>query len=838
MRPTIYSVLQLCLAVFFSVSSLSAGIGGGSLVRTYVVGGVDVDSIAGMAMLPNGDVVVCGRTSAGVTTTVPGLVKVAPGLDDAFVAVVSADLTTLKYWTYYGGPQDDQATGVAVLPNGTIAVTGETSNPNFTMSPGAFAQLYGGQIDGYIIKLSAHLDTLLFGTYIPGLKNEHPRCILVDDAGSVYVCGHTNSPSGFPTTNGYDRSHNGGYDGFVLKMSPNGGSLTFSTYFGGGGDDFFRAMAITGEGGLALTGYTTNSTYEIYPVPTQWDWEQKPRPYDHTFNGGLSDAVLTIFTADGSAVITSGFFGGAGDDIGNVVKVDIRDDILIAGSTTSIDMPTSFAVQPALKAGADAFMTKLGPKGTILLSSTYIGGSGNDAILQASETTNNRWLLLGSTTSRDFSAEGGGTSNSVGGPSDLFIAHASTAEISYFTTFGWGGVETGTGFLQDSKGDVYLCGATNSPTISWSGGSISNKGPAGTYEGFISKWAFGTLDLVNPRGSEKMCPGQNFNVTWSTLDLSADEEFDLQISADGETWTNAATKLKTRSYQWKVPATLQPGTDYWMRAKSAHGHISKSDGAFTIRPASAITTGPVAQHVCQGEDVVLNVIATGEALTYQWKRNGAVITGATTSQLTISHIPTTSAGSYEVVVNSACGSVSSTPVTVEVDADVVITDQPADKVVNKGQTLSLQVVAKGLGLGYIWKHDGQTITNATTAQLQISNVTESDSGTYQVIIHGSCGDDTSRVATVQVKTFPVSVEDVTAPTFSLAPNPTNDVVDVTLERASDITIVDMSGRIVLEFSGTSVQSYPAKIRLNLESLTAGTYVVSAGKTAQLLTIVR
>jgi hypothetical protein len=54
----------------------------------------------------------------------------------------------------------------------------------------------------------------------------------VDDAGSAYITGYTNSIN-FPSWNSYQATDAGNFDAFVTKLAPDGMSLIFSTYFGG-----------------------------------------------------------------------------------------------------------------------------------------------------------------------------------------------------------------------------------------------------------------------------------------------------------------------------------------------------------------------------------------------------------------------------------------------------------------------------------------------------------------------------------------------------------------------------------------------------------------------------
>jgi len=512
--------------------------------------------------------------------------------------------------------------------------------------------------------------------------------------------------------------------------------------------------------------------------------------------------------------------------------------LFLAGSTSSHDLPTLLGAQANLKAGSDGFLCSFDPRGMSLQSSSYFGGTGNDAIVGAVSSSNNVWTLFGTTTSRDIPGEGGGTTGDVFGANDLFIARGAISGITYYTTIGWAGIETATALIEDKRADIYIAGTSDARTISWSGGSVTNAGPAGTTEGFVSKWALGTLDLVTPRGGERVCAGQDLGVTWATVDLSATEEFELEISSDGITWTSAASKLKNRSLAWKVPTSLSRNNQYLLRIISAHGHISRATGTFTLREPAAIVSSPSNQHVCVGDTVVLRVSATGEALTYAWKRNGTNVANATGTQLTLANITSAKSGSYEAIVTSACGFVVSVPAQVKVDVDVAITEQPADKTLVEGQMLILSVRAEGLGIVYTWLHNGQVVTGATGANLRIPYAAMTDAGEYSVVLTGKCGTDTSRVASVIVNSKPVSVLSDISAHFGIAPNPASAVLDVTISEPAMLTITDMHAQTMLTFNARELAAYPAKLHLNLEPLASGRYVVSDGKSARLLTIVR
>src|SRR5436305_978809 len=110
--------------------------------------------------------------------------------------------------------------------------------------------------------------------------------------------------------------------------------------------------------------------------------------------------------------------------------------------------------------------------------------------------------------------------------------------------------------------------------------------------------------------------------------------------------------------------------------------------------APSITTQPANQTVTAGQMATFTVVAAGTApLTYQWKKNGTAISGATSSSYTTPATTSSDNGSqFTVVASNTVGSVTSSAVTLTVSASAVapsVTTQPATQTVSAGQTASL-----------------------------------------------------------------------------------------------------------------------------------------------------
>ncbi len=88
------------------------------------------------------------------------------------------------------------------------------------------------------------------------------------------------------------------------------------------------------------------------------------------------------------------------------------------------------------------------------------------------------------------------------------------------------------------------------------------------------------------------------------------------------------------------------------------GAITSSVVSLSQGAAPSITQQPQSQASCRGQGVTLSVTASG-ATGFQWRRNGNNVDMATGSTLNIPLVNATTTGSYDVIVSSDCGSITS-----------------------------------------------------------------------------------------------------------------------------------------------------------------------------------
>ncbi|RYZ21858.1 MAG: hypothetical protein EOO16_11420 [Chitinophagaceae bacterium] len=170
-----------------------------------------------------------------------------------------------------------------------------------------------------------------------------------------------------------------------------------------------------------------------------------------------------------------------------------------------------------------------------------------------------------------------------------------------------------------------------------------------------------------------------------------------------------------------------------------------------------ITAQPQQVDACENSAATFSVTATGTGLTYQWRKNGGNIVGATNATYTIGAAGMATAGSYDVVIGSTCGSVTSNAVQLVVNPLTNIGAQPVDQVSCVGGTASIGVGAGGVGLAYQWRKNGVNIPGATQSFINFNGITAADAAAYSVVVTGACGAAvTSNAATLTVQT-PVAI---------------------------------------------------------------------------------
>lgn len=401
-----------------------------------------------------------------------GNVGFAVGAYDARVPLVIDPV--LSYATYLGGSNSDVGQSIAVDGSGNVYVTGFTQSANFpTHNPEQTT--YAANGDAFVAKFGAD-GSLVYSTYFGGSGDDAGNGIAVDISGNAYVTGKTSSAN-FPTANNsYQQANAGGYDAFVAEFASTG-SLEYSTYLGGAGDDYGNGIAADGSGNVFATGYTDSANFPI------------ASPHQAALAGG-NDAFVAELSSSGS-LVHSTYLGGAGDDRGNGIAVDSSGNAFVTGYTLSANFPSSNPLQSANGGGSDAFVTEVGAGGSLVYS-TYLGGNAADVGNGIAVDRSGNAYITGVTASANFPTTNGSYQPAfASGGNDAFVAKVSVGgSLAYATYLGGSGDDGGYGITADGSGNAFVTGYTLSTDFPASSDALQPHN-GGLSDAFVTRFGSG-----------------------------------------------------------------------------------------------------------------------------------------------------------------------------------------------------------------------------------------------------------------------------------------------------------------------------------------------------------
>ena len=444
------------------------------------LGGSKDDTGCDLEASANGNVYVAGYTESSDFPVNVGYSLDLAGSLDIFVTKFAVSGKDLIYSTYIGGKGKDIALGIA-LNGGRAYLTGYTTSSDFPVK-NAYDGKIGGTWDAFVIRLGAGGTDLEYSTFLGGKTMDEGTDIAVDAQGSAYVTGDTNS-SDFPLLTPLD-STRAGQEAFVAKLAPNGRSLAYSTFLGGGGDDWGYGIALNGQGAAFVTGYTTSSNFPV------------KNAYDKSYNG-KGDAFVARISQTGKSLTYSTYLGGASQDVGSGIALSGAGAAFVTGQTASSNFPIKSAYDKTL-GGKDAFVTKLAADGKSLGYSTFLGGAKEDGGAGIAVSTDGTASLTGYTMSSDFPCHAG-TDITFNGGQDAFLTKlASTgAKIVYSTYLGGNKNESGLALALDGNKNTYLTGYTASSNFPLKAAYDASQN--GLNDAFIAKFTDADMTITNVR---------------------------------------------------------------------------------------------------------------------------------------------------------------------------------------------------------------------------------------------------------------------------------------------------------------------------------------------------
>lgn len=764
-------------------------------IKAYtLIGGAADDRIKAITIDGANNIYITGETSSDdfpVSVGVSG--QIYKGQTDAFVASFDSTLGSLTMSTYIGGNKDDNPTSVKVDQNGVIYVAGSTSsNANFPVTfpitisyrnrfgqtitvPGGGAN--GGQVDGFVASVSASgriIQCRYFG--VEGL--EYFTSMTIDPSSGVYITGSTTSPNfeTAPTANRfssgrlpYDRTFNGGNtDAFVVKFNnelalAKSDDGTYSTYFGGSGDEEGRGVFVDALGRAYVVGVTTSPN-----LPAVGTIQTTPV--------GQQDIFLAVLSDDGRELASATYFGGSGiDDVFGVQSYNGLNTGVIYGTTQSEDFPTLGAGSRNNRIGSnDGFFAVVNTFANLF--TTLVSGSELDAVRYVTVDPKGDLYYSVETSSIDLPTHDSAFSNGEDGSQFYVAKHAfGTLELSVPR----GGENWCIGVNQSISwqtadmpdGEKYMVEYSTDDGTTWNvlvkDLTASNYQfkpnvsamPAGdqyrfrvsTKRGHVSSSSSLTFVqppvIITPPMATNGCQGEkvtlNVVATGGSLKYQWRKNGTNIAGATGATYEIASLSSdKAGMYDVVVSGKCTPA-------------VTSAQASVGIAAVTSITSQPGNVTVNEGSSFTLTVGAAGADLKYQWQKDGYNIEGATRATYSVQSAAASDRGTYVCRVDGLCGSAISDEAKVVVNPANSVNEEltsDASSLSVIGPTPSNEFVAVRLDLEHsqnielrlidqrgavVWR-SGPTFYQAGSTEMRIS-VGSVPIGVYAVVAHADKG---------------------------------------------------------------------------------------------------
>ncbi len=394
------------------------------------------------------------------------------------------------------------------------------------------------------------------------------------------------------------------------------------------------------------------------------------------------------------------------------------------------------------------------------------------------------------------------------------------------TSYQW--KKNGFDLVGETNADLFFSSLTANDIANYSVDVINS---CQTLTSDISSVDVNLLVVINTQPTtQSACPGSDVSFS-----ISADNATSYQWKKDGSDVLSANSQVLTLS---NVSAADE--ANYTCVVNGICNEETSNQAGLTIS-STLIIENIDGQQACENESISFNAVANGPNMTYTWKKDGEVlidganVSGATSSELTISMLSMSDEGDYSCYVESSCGNAESNQASLVVSAPVVINSQPVSIVnLETTQTAVFSVSASGSDLAYQWKKDGlnlsddANISGSNSDELTILSVSLTDAGEYTVVVTGFCGSLESEIANLTV--LSTSVEQNFVSSVDIYPNPARDYTKISVFAKDNsnisVKLYNVQGQEISVMTESDNSGEESVFILNISDLKPGMYLVS------------
>lgn len=405
------------------------------LLGFFTIGSSSDDRVGGMAVTPQGEVVLAVSTNSAGFPTKNALHTAPEDSNPGVLLKINAALDGLVFSTFTDFTVERELHNVALDGAGNISVTGYVYNPFIRARDLALERF---SADGQEL-LERHV-------WDNDSVDERAQAIVVRPDGTTYIVGYTEGRAndlavtenaiqpicGRKLALGEDQDCDD--DAFVIRLNSSG-TVNYATYLGGNGSDRAVGIAVDDQGAMYITGSTTATDFPTTPGALQSTCRIAKLD-----DGCYYDTFVAKLASDGSRLVYSTYLASAdlgGLDYPGAIAVDGSGNATVVGYTASEQWPLQVPIQSALNAAPcpnsfqdrlcfDSVVATFTPEGQLAFSS-YLGGKGDEYSADVALGADGSIYLTGSTESLDYPTTTGTVQPTLRAGSDIFLAHITTA---------------------------------------------------------------------------------------------------------------------------------------------------------------------------------------------------------------------------------------------------------------------------------------------------------------------------------------------------------------------------------------------------------------------------
>lgn len=718
----------------------------GVLLSSTYYGGSSGEEGTGITCDASGQLFVTGQTaSANFPLFNPGggayFQNVLSGPRDLFVLRFSPT-GALTWATFYGGGQYEDNGRIVTDNAGNIFVLGATGSGNIPLvNPGGGAYFQavfgGGAFDACILKFTSTC-SLQWSTYFGGTGQDDGLWlnggtgIDINPTGDIFISGYTNSGASFPIQNqvgAYNQGVSAGsMESYISKFN-NAGVCQWSTFFGGGGNDYGNAVYCDPAGSMYIIGATNSVNFPVI--------NPGGGAYFQAVNGGGSnDVFVSEFNGTG-ALVWSTYYGGSGLDAGYYnmgLGKDGSGNLFACGYSNSANLPLvnpgcSAYFQPTiLGPGVNAFIAKWSSVRSLVWATFFGGNFSSDLVLDANGClfVNGESNINGMTT---LNPGGGAFFQSTFASDEGFIiklcpTSSLTVTLSSVNIL-CNGQCTGTATATPA-------GCASPFTYSWNSSPVQTTQTAtglcaGNYTVIVTDASSNTVSsVVTITEPTALVPGIS-NVT----------NVNCNGQCTGSSTASASGGTPSYSYSWSnsqtnITATGLCAGTYTVFITDANGCTTSTTTVITQPNVLTASTASTAA-TCGNNNGTATVTAGGGTgpYNYSWAPSGGSNANATGL----------SAGTYTVFITDANGCTLSATAVVNLTGGQTVSVQSQTNVLcNGGNTGAATLFVSGGTSPYTYSWSPSGGTNITATGLS--------AGTYTVIVTDANGCTVTQTITI------------------------------------------------------------------------------------------